>query len=216
MGRTHPPVRACHNRRESAILHGMRPRPLVIACLLCVPIAGCVSGTNPAPSAAPAPNEPAGVGQASGTFSAPPGLAVTYDQALVPVGATAAVNTTEDDGKTSVSLDVTGLQPNRRYGVHAHTMACGATGADAGPHFQLRPDPVTPSVDPAYANPQNEIWLDLTTDAQGAGESTSTVDWEIPADRRPASVVIHSLPTSTEPGKAGMAGDRAACITVPF
>jgi superoxide dismutase, Cu-Zn family len=194
----------------------MRPRRLLIACLLCVPLTACVSGTNPAPPAAPAAGEPAGVGQASGTFSAPPGLAVTYDQALVPVGASAAVNTTEDSGSTSVTLDVTGLQPNRRYGAHAHTNACGATGADAGPHFQLTPDPVTPSVDPAYANAQNEIWLDLTTDAQGAGRATSTVDWEFPADRRAGSVVIHTMPTSTEPGKAGTAGDRAACITVPF
>jgi superoxide dismutase, Cu-Zn family len=33
-----------------------------------------------------------------------------------------------------------------------------------------------------------------------------------PADRRTATVVIHAMPTATEPGKAGSAGNRAACI----
>ena len=34
----------------------------------------------------------------------------------------------------------------------------------AGPTFQNVVDPVQPSVDPAYANPENEIWLDFRTD----------------------------------------------------
>jgi Cu-Zn family superoxide dismutase len=42
------------------------------------------------------------------------------------------------------------------------------------------------------------------------------VAWAFPADRRAASVVIHALPTATDPGKAGSAGNRAACITVGF
>jgi len=117
---------------------------------------------------------------------------------------------------TSVTLAVTGLQPNRRYGAHAHTKPCGSDGKDAGPHFQFTPDPVTPSVDPAYANHVNEIWLDFTTDAAGSGQATSTVPWTFPADRRAASVVIHAMPTATEPGKAGSAGNRAACISVGF
>jgi superoxide dismutase, Cu-Zn family len=62
----------------------------------------------------------------------------------------------------------------------------------------------------------NEIWLDFTTDAAGAGRATSTVPWVFPADRRAASVIIHAMPTSTEPGKAGGAGNRAACLTVGF
>ena len=117
---------------------------------------------------------------------------------------------------TSVTLAVTGLQPNRRYGAHAHTKPCGSDGTDAGPHFQFKPDPVTPSADPAYANDVNEIWLDFTTDAAAAGQATSTVPWVFPADRRAASVIIHAMPTSTEPGKAGTAGDRLACLTNAF
>jgi Cu-Zn family superoxide dismutase len=153
---------------------------------------------------------------AQGTFAAAPATPATYDSALVPVGATAIVNAGEAATSTSVTLAVTGLQPNRQYGAHAHTKPCGGDGKDAGPHFQFKPDPVTPSVDPAYANNTNEIWLDFTTDAAGSGRATSTVPWAFPADRRAASVIIHAMPTSTEPGRAGGAGNRAACLTVGF
>jgi Cu-Zn family superoxide dismutase len=213
---TDPPDEGCRPRLTCAILLGMRATPLLIAGLLCLPIAACGGdGGGRSDGAAPPADSTANV-RATGTFAAPPGAVVTYDEALVPVGATAEVDETAGGGSTTVALDVTGLVPNRRYGAHAHANPCGAEGKDAGPHFQLTPDPVTPSVDPAYANPQNEIWLDFTTDGQGAGRATSTVAWEFPADRRAASVVIHTMPTATEPGKAGTAGDRAACITVGF
>ena len=153
---------------------------------------------------------------AQGTFAAAPATPPTYDSTLVPVGATASVTAGEAGTSTNVTLEVTGLQPNRQYGAHAHTKPCGSDGKDAGPHFQFKPDPVTPSVDPAYANNVNEIWLDFTTDAAGAGQATSAVPWVFPADRRAASVIIHAMPTSTEPGKAGGAGNRAACLTVGF
>jgi Cu-Zn family superoxide dismutase len=36
-------------------------------------------------------------------------------------------------------------------------------------------------------------------------------------DRRPASVIVHEAErTATEPGKAGTAGARVACLSVPF
>ena len=41
--------------------------------------------------------------------------------------------------------------PNRTYGSHAHQKPCGPAAADSGPHFQHVADPVSPSVDPAYA-----------------------------------------------------------------
>ncbi|MEV1292760.1 superoxide dismutase [Pseudonocardia sp. NPDC049635] len=145
------------------------------------------------------------------------GPAYTYDTELAPVGATMEVTSVESEGSTTTTLRVTGLQPNRTYGSHAHTRACTPEdGADAGPHYQFSEDPVTPSVDPAYANPQNEIWLDLTTDETGAGESTSTVPWTFPDDRRAESVVLHEEPTATHAGHAGTAGGRPACVTVDF
>ncbi|EIF00988.1 superoxide dismutase family protein [Saccharomonospora glauca] len=143
------------------------------------------------------------------------GDAVTYDPDLVPVGSLVGVATvTEEEGMVT-ELKVRGLVPDREYGAHVHVNPCGATGDDAGPHYQHVRDPKQPSTDPAYANPENEIWLDFTTDAQGAGEARSEVAWSF-GDRRPASVVIHEHRTSTAEGKAGTAGARLACVDVSF
>jgi Cu-Zn family superoxide dismutase len=135
-----------------------------------------------------------------------------------PVGAHAKVHSVETgDGRTIVTLHVKGMQPDRQYGAHAHTNPCSATSAAAaGPHFQFVKDPVTPSTDPAYANPQNEIWLDLTTNASGNGHAKAVVDWQFSSERRAKSVIIHERHTSTEAGQAGVAGSRVACLTVPF
>jgi Cu-Zn family superoxide dismutase len=140
----------------------------------------------------------------------------TYS-AEVPAGATGKVTAVYDAaGKTVIMLHVKGLKPNTEYGAHAHVNACGLTGAAAGPHWQRVPDPVTPSVNPVYANPQNEIWLDLTTDEDGNGVAQSKQDWQFPPDRRPRSVVLHAQHTSTAPGTAGTAGARLGCLSVDF
>lgn len=154
---------------------------------------------------------------ASGTL-APPGQAdgaYTYDQTAAPPGTRLSATSTGTNGGTRVEFRAEGLQPNRAYGVHAHVRPCGETGEAAGPHFQHRPDPVQPSVDPAYANRRNEIWLDIRTDASGSGAATTEVPFGF-AERAPASVVVHEKPTATGPGEAGTAGGRVACLTVPF
>lgn len=141
--------------------------------------------------------------------------ATNYDKALVPDGAKLFVAEAVHDGLTTVVINVRGLLPNRAYGSHAHAKPCGAKPDDAGPHFQHQADPVKPSVDPKFANPQNEIWLDFVTDAKGEATKAATVDWtfgEVPA----GSVVIHAEPTKTAPGQAGVAGARAACVSVGF
>jgi Cu-Zn family superoxide dismutase len=76
-------------------------------------------------------------------------------------------------------------------------------------------DPVSPSVDPAYANAQNEIWLDFSTDAKGAANATATANWLFRKGEA-NSVVLHATHTSTEQGKAGTAGDRLACVSGTF
>lgn len=183
--------------------------------------AGSPSPSPEPPSHGPSSHEPPSAGPAGArvTFAAPARsgrqpVAITYDTKLVAVGAAAAVGTTSADDTTKVRLDVWKLAPNHRFGAHVHTRACGAKPADAGPHYQDRKDPVSPSVDPAYANPDNEVWLDFATDASGAGHATADLPWRFRAGAA-NSVVIHAHHTSTEPGKAGMAGDRLACITVP-
>ncbi|PXY31405.1 superoxide dismutase family protein [Prauserella muralis] len=152
---------------------------------------------------------------AHGTFAAygPGQAAVTYDETLVPEGAMAGVlSVTRSHLGTITKLGVHGLVPNRAYGAHVHTKPCGPTGEAAGPHFQHVQGP---SDDPAYANPENEIWLDFTTNAAGTGFAASRVDWTF-GERRPESVVIHDHHTSTAPGEAGSAGPRLACLNVDF
>ena len=140
----------------------------------------------------------------------------TYDAAQVPAGSRAKVVVTPLSGdRTQVNLEVSGLQANRPYGAHVHVKPCGATGDAAGPHYQNTKDPVTPSVDPKYANPKNEVWLDLTTDGSGNGSAHSVVDWRVRPGQA-GSIVIHKEHTQTHAGHAGTAGARLACVDVPF
>ncbi|NIH77963.1 superoxide dismutase family protein [Amycolatopsis viridis] len=139
---------------------------------------------------------------------------VRYRADLVPDGATVRAFTASVAG-TLTTLSVRGLLPSREYGAHVHTKPCGAAPADSGPHYQHVADPVQPSTDPAYANPRNEIWLDLTTSADGSGFAVSHVDWTY-GDRLPGSVVLHETHTHTDPGHAGTAGGRLACLNLEF
>jgi len=141
--------------------------------------------------------------------------AVTYDLARVPAGAGVEVLSLVNADGSAVSVQVRGLLPNHVYGAHVHRRACGPLPADAGPHAQGVPDPVQPSVDPAYANPRNEIWLDFATDANGDAQSHARVAWAIPPGGA-GSIVLHEHATHTGPGEAGTAGDRLACVSVPF
>jgi Cu-Zn family superoxide dismutase len=200
-----------------------RSAGLVVVAAALLAAAGCggaaeenpgVSGESSA-SAAVEATQPT---VAEGTFGgpSPSSTAIAYDTTLVPAGAWAHVTIAEIADTTTVTLNVRGLLANRTYGAHLHTKPCGATGAAAGPHYQHRTDPAAsaspPSVDPAYANPQNEVWLDLTTDSQGAGMSRSAQQWLFTA--KPKSLVIHAEKTQDAPGKAGSAGARVACLTV--
>ena len=139
-----------------------------------------VAGTA-APSAAPPLT---GSQRAAGGSFLPyaPGLtAITYDPAVVPPGATARLTVATTARGTTVRLTVTGMVPRRSYGAHLHTRPCTAVPDRAGPHYQHRRDPKAaaspPPADPAYANPDNEVWLDFTADAQGAATSTATQNW---------------------------------------
>jgi superoxide dismutase, Cu-Zn family len=207
---------------------------LTVAAGAVVVTAAQVSALSaPAPGGAPAAAEPghdgAPAGHAAlfgfGTFAAPGGSneVVAYDRQLVPEGASVAAFVSGGRGWTRTVLAVRGLVPGHRYSAHVHDKACGATGAAAGPHYQFRPDPVSPSVDPAFANPANEIWL---VDRWGEAESWFEPDQSgsafllvaspapLPADRLPGSVVLHADPTMAGPGHAGMAGSRIGCVTL--
>jgi len=152
--------------------------------------------------------------RAQGVFGETTG-AFTYSQAYVPSGSAARVQAVPTaSGKTVVTLHVWGLVPNREYGAHAHKFACGADPLTAGGHFQYIQGGAT---DPAFANDENEIWLDFSTDVDGNASAQTVVDWQFPSDRRAGAVVIHDHHTAHgTPGTSGTAGARYGCLTVAF
>jgi Cu-Zn family superoxide dismutase len=154
---------------------------------------------------------------AAGTFLPYPqgSTAITYDPAVVPPGATAQVTVTKTPDGMRVGLATSGMVPRRAYGAHLHTEPCTASPDAAGPHYQHQHDPVKPSVNPSYANPKNEIWLDFTADATGTASAVSEQDWTFPPGKSPRSLILHAQQTRTSPGEAGMAGPRVACLTLP-
>ncbi|MET9960323.1 superoxide dismutase family protein [Streptomyces sp. NPDC006326] len=141
--------------------------------------------------------------------------AVTFDPRAIPVGGTVRVTERAGQDGTRVELGIHGVEANRTFGAHVHQQPCGSAPGDSGPHYQDAKDPTQPSKDPAYANPRNEVWLDLTTDGAGDGAAASTVTWRFRSGEA-RSVVIHEHATGTAHDTAGVAGIRLACVNVPF
>ncbi|MEV4348188.1 superoxide dismutase family protein [Actinoplanes sp. NPDC049596] len=169
-------------------------------------------GASPSPSPSWAPDT-----VAAGTFLPyrPGSTAITYEPTVVPPGARAEVGIARNTAGMIVRLTTSGLIPRRSYGAHLHTAPCTAAPDGAGPHYQHSKDPKTPSVNPSYANPRNEIWLDFTADAAGAATVTSEQRWSFAAGNAPRSLVVHALTTRTAAGVAGTAGERVACLSLP-
>lgn len=153
------------------------------------------------------------------------GAVVRYPQATdqLPDGAWARVRAVETgSGKTVLTLLVRGFAADETYGAHAHYKPCGATATSSGAHYQDLADPATVgaaadpetviSTNPAYANSDNEVWLDFTTNSQGIGRAQTVVDWQFRPAAAGRSVVIHESHT----GPTGGAGPRLGCLTVPF
>lgn len=172
---------------------------------------------NPGPSALAASLSVAGILISSPAFAAAgqvraEGDLLAYSSEL-PAGATARVQAVyTPSGQTVVTLHVEGLKPGTDYGAHAHVGLCAA-GVSAGGHYQFVQGGAT---DPAFANQDNEIWLDFTTDETGAATSQTKVSWTFPADRRAKSVVVHAHHTHTGPTDSGVAGARLGCLGVDF
>ncbi|CAL9506602.1 hypothetical protein SUDANB121_03565 [Nocardiopsis dassonvillei] len=207
----------------------MRTPPLAVGALALTALlaTGCSGDAGEGGDGSASPQSPAGVqptaspSVTAGIFM-PPGesqAAITYDETAVPEGATSDVQVRVQEGSTSVQFTGTGLEADRDFGAHVHTQPCGDAPEDAGPHYQNDPDPAAdaenPSTDPAYANPENEVWLDFTTDESGAATVSATMPWEF-REGEANSLVLHEKHTATEHGEAGTAGDRLACVSVAF
>ncbi|MBG0832500.1 superoxide dismutase family protein [Planomonospora sp. ID67723] len=142
-----------------------------------------------------------------GRFGAPAtgGPAIAYDGKLVPRGASARVTAVSGAVLATSTVVVEGFLPDRTYGVHLHVNPCGADPEAAGPHYRHVH---------THASADNEVWLDFTTDSEGAATATSRQDWAFPPGKAPRSMVIHAQRTKATGAKAGTAGPRVACVTL--
>ena len=91
---------------------------------------------------------------------------------------------------TKADIEVSGLLASTDYGIHVHDHSCALNSG--GGHYLI-------DTNIASGDQNNEMWLNLTTDATGAGTQTVTVDHI--ARPEAAAIVIHD-PDST----------RVACI----
>jgi Cu-Zn family superoxide dismutase len=202
-------------------------RSLIVVAALGAALTVAAGATVPASATVP-DSSTATHSVSTGTFDVPATAtsAFTYDVTQVPVGARIVVRAVKiADRKTLIRLRVRGLLPSETYGAHVHYLACGATGAAAGAHYQNIPDPAAggsetvSSTNPAYANPANEVWLDFVTNAKGKGRAYTVVDWRFrpTAAGTTRSVILHIDPTSkggTVP--PGNAGARLGCLNARF
>ncbi|MDV6011404.1 superoxide dismutase [Haloechinothrix sp. LS1_15] len=159
---------------------------------------------------------------AQGELAPPPEAdqAVTYGPELAPPGATLRIESQSSAAGTHIEFFAEGLMPDRGYAAHAHTEPCGTDPSDPGPRFQDERDPSVAegedSTDPDYGNPENEIWLDFTTDGDGDAERIVQVPVGL-VEHAPRSIVLHEAEeTATAPGEAGQAGERVACLTISY
>jgi hypothetical protein len=93
------------------------------------------------------------------------------------------------DGRTKVSVQVSGLEPGKVYPSHVHTGTC----AEMLGHYKNDPD--------GSSTPPNELWLSsdpkdpaakLIANSAGNASGNGTAPWTARPDAK--SVVIHSSP----------------------
>jgi superoxide dismutase, Cu-Zn family len=130
------------------------------------------------------------------------GATVAHDSAYA--GVRTQVHAWSKDGETRFRLMATGLPPNRSFGAHVHTGRCGLDPAASGGHYQH----------PGTTGPlsEREVWLDISSDADGRAVSETTRPWTIDAGDA-GSVVIHAATTNPSTGAAGA---RLLCTDVAF
>jgi len=140
----------------------------------------------------------------AGTMLVDHGRGPTYTHDAAYAGITTQVHAWTRGGATTVRLMVNGLPPGRTFGAHVHTGTCGSDPTASGGHYQ--------HAGAAGSLAQREVWLDVTSDDEGRGVTTTTVPWTFTPGAA-GSVVIHALPTDPSTGAAGA---RLACTSVSF
>ncbi|MGC1166726.1 MAG: hypothetical protein WA862_11525 [Solirubrobacterales bacterium] len=85
------------------------------------------------------------------------------------------------DGGTAVALSARGLEPDAEYVAHLHTEGCDQA-EPGGPHFKFDPS--------GGDEPPNEIHLEFSSDAKGAGKAEASSGREVPVGEA-GSLVLH-------------------------
>jgi Cu-Zn family superoxide dismutase len=116
------------------------------------------------------------------TSGTPKALAGATDAGVSEVTGTASL-TRADNGATTATISVQKLKPDTDYMVHVHDQPCAF--ANGGGHYKLDYG-VTTAVE------ANEIWLNLKTDATGAGTKTTSVSNHV-ARAEAQAMVIHAM-----------------------
>lgn len=125
------------------------------------------------PDATPA-SEVAGGELVSGTFALLDTRPSGYD------GVTGTAEMARHDGGTTVTIEVSGLQPGVEYISHVHAEPCTNNG---GPHYQFEVG--------GSELPPNEIHLLFTADEDGNGFMTAENEQTV--DERAVAIVVHPL-----------------------
>ncbi|MFC5824357.1 superoxide dismutase family protein [Nonomuraea insulae] len=167
-------------------------------------VASCAGPPAPVQNAKVSPEETINLSSA-GEFTNDDAADIAYDRKLVPKGSQASVTVESTGGQTRTSLVVEGLRPERAYGAHLHAKPCGKKPDDSGPHYQHHPGQIDPT---------SEVWLDFTTNAEGAARSSARNEWGLERAKIPGSLVIHAQATKTSGPQVGTAGARVACLTL--
>ncbi len=113
------------------------------------------------------------------------------------------------NGTTGVSVALSGLTPSTEHSVHVHVWPCASL---AGGHYKL-----DPGIEDTVA--ENEIWPNVTTDAEGNGTSWLSVDHWTRGDA--LSVIVHDPVTNdklacTDLLPSTSVGSRASGSFAPF
>lgn len=87
-----------------------------------------------------------------------------------------------ENGGTTVSLSVSGLEPKTAYIAHLHVGGCDQSDP-GGPHFQFEKG--------GSEEPPNEIHLEFTSNGAGEGKSRVSTGRDVP-EGEAGSVVIHT------------------------
>ncbi len=154
-------------------------------------------------------------GCGGGTVGSSTGAWTVYDLGAgtenAATGVTGTVEIRNSGSGSNFKLSVANVKASREFGVHVHAGACSDANMGGG-HYQHNPRPADAgATDPTYANNDNEVWLDFTSDATGKGTAEKTTTFKLDNTRAKA-VVIHTMKT----GAGGAAGTKLACISLQF